>query len=204
MRPSDLPISNHYASKDFALLSKEYEYLWSICSVNPNSLNTVLRFVQIVKNHKPYYLSVQTKTNVPWYVVAANHMREASCDFDKCLANGQPWDQKTSIVPIGVGPWDSWVNAAIWAYEYQGTSGKTDWTLSSCFYRLEAFNGFGYRLHDANTIPKNASPYIYSMTPFYEKGLFVADHRVNPNKVDANPGCMALLKALQLSGETIF
>lgn len=203
-RPSNLPASNHYASKDQTVLGPEYVYLWSICTIN-GLQNSIQHFVKIILANKSQYQQVQARTNVPWYVVASDHMKEASCDFTKCLANGQPWDQKTTIVPIGFGPWTSWVEAAVWAYEHQGISGRSDWTLANCFFRLEGFNGFGYRTGKMQgTTPLNASPYIYNATPFYEKGLAVADHTFDSNKVDDNPGCMALLKALELAGEKIF
>lgn len=39
-------------------------------------------------SYKPRYQGVEVGTGVPWMMIAAIHMREASFDFDTYLGNG--------------------------------------------------------------------------------------------------------------------
>lgn len=232
-RPADLPQSNHYASIDRDLLSKEYTYLWSIAVVLDNHKADAMKSIRTAVLNKSRYEHVQALTLVPWYVIAALHMREASFNFHGCLANGDPWNRQTVNVPAGKGPWGSWGEAAIWSLEYEGMSRLMDWSIGSAFRRMEAYNGWGYRtggvrdfkLKDKHhrpigtfhgsmqdTDPKNASPYIYNGTQFYRAGRVIEDHSFYPpgffaegrTAVDENLGCMAFLKALAQSGEKVF
>lgn len=206
-RPSDLPASNHYASRDIDLLRKEYEYLFSICTINPSKQAEVQRVCEKIISNKAKYLSVQDKIGVPWYFVAVIHLREASFNFKTYLGNGDPLNKPSVHVPKGRGPFATWEEGAIDALQLEGYAHLQDWGLGIIFKRLEWYNGSGYRYENGRmtgTTPLNASPYIYNYTPFYVKGGSVEDHSFYPDWVDGNAGCMAVLKQLEILGEVTF
>ena len=205
MRPTDLPQSNHYASKDEQLLAKEYEYLFSICTINDSKKAEVERICKKILQQKDKYLAVEQKIGTPWYFVAAIHTREASLNFNTYLGNGDPLNKASVHVPKGRGPFPSWEAGAIDALNFEGYSDIKDWSLGATFRRLEAYNGMGYRTGRLQgTTPPNASPYIYGFTPFYQKGRSIEDHSWYPDSVDNNAGCMAILKQLEILGEKLF
>ena len=146
------------------------------------------------------YLAVEDKTKVPWFVVAALHMRESHFDFTKHLHNGDPLSARTTHTPIGRPPLGEppfrWSDSAIDALQYEGFSNYDTWDVPTSFYHLEAWNGHGYRKEGVLTNPENASPYIYAGTQFYKSGKYVSDHKFDPKEVDDQLGCMAFLKHL--------
>lgn len=135
------------------------------------------------------YKEVEAATNVPWYVVALIHEMEADCDFTKHLHNGDPLTQRTVHVPKGrptTGkPPFPWVVSAIDAVKgYQWT----DWSVPGVLYLLESFNGFGYTYRGIN------SPYLWSKTNHYTRGLYVADGKYDPNAQSSQIGGAILFK----------
>jgi lysozyme family protein len=58
-------------------------------------------------------------------------------------------------------------------------------------YRLEAYNGFGYR---RKGVP---SPYLWSFCNLYERGKYVADGQYDPNAVSKQCGAGVMLKKLK-------
>ncbi len=224
-RPGDLPASNHYASTDAVILGKEYAYLWSIAAIVDTYKSIARNSALTAVHHMDRYKVIEKATNCPWFFIAVIHCREASFDFSANLANGQRWDMKTTIVPIGRGPFNSFEDAAIDALGVDRLTGKSDWSLATVFYRFERYNGMGYRgggvkdftchahyqhgslregtgnftYHGSmqDTTPRNSSPYIYNGTQFYQRGVSIEDHSFYPNANDDNIGCMALLKALE-------
>lgn len=204
-RPLDLPDSNHYASKDPNILSLEYEFLWSIVKITDEFKSEASRLVAIIIKNKVQYQAVENALGIPWWVVAVMHARESGCDFNTYLGNGEPLGRKTRLVPQGRGPFSSWHAGAIDALTIQGYANKKDWSLGRCFYRIEAFNGFGYRTgRMQNTTPRNASPYMYSGTEFYQCGKAVSDGNFVSTVKDKQIGAMALAKKLSDMGEKLF
>src|SRR6266576_3546423 len=81
--------------------------------------------------NKARYITVQNKTNAPWPVIAAIHVREASMNFNTQLAQGDPLNQVSIHVPKGQGPYfgkDAWERAALIALEDTGGTKWGDWT----------------------------------------------------------------------------
>ena len=65
-----------------------------------------------------------------------------------------------------------------------------DWSPGGTLTLLEQYNGLGYfRMN-------RPSPYIWSGTDQYVSGKYVADGKYDPNAIDKQPGCAALLKAM--------
>lgn len=224
-RPADLPPSDHYASDDGALLSKEYNWLWSQLAPGGPKHDEAKRAARVAIDNKSRYDVVAAKTGAPWFFIAAIHYREASQSWRGCLHNGDPWNQVTVHVPAGLGPWNSWEEAAVDAIQREGYANLHDWGCGDVFRRLEFYNGRGYRIGNIknftchkhgnrvgtfdgiyhgsmqDTTPRNASPYVYCGTPHYEKGISIEDHSFYPDAFDDNVGVMLFLKTLEEVGQ---
>ncbi|MBQ8475624.1 glycoside hydrolase, partial [bacterium] len=63
------------------------------------------------------------------------------------------------------------------------------------YYKFaEQYNGTGYSVyHDMN------SPYVWSGTDKYDRGMYTSDGSFNPDYKDTRPGVAVLLDALGLS-----
>jgi lysozyme family protein len=132
---------------------------------------------------------VQNATGVPWYMVGVMLYRESSLNFGTYLGNGQSLSRRTTVVPIGRGPFNTFLDGAVDALAFEGMVGIKDWTIEKILYWIERFNGQGYFSH-------GNSPYVWSWTDQYTSGKFVADHVYDPNFVDPQGGCAAILKSL--------
>ena len=168
---------------------------------------------RIIKENQPY-LHVEGVTGVPWYFIGVIHMMEASGNQRKQILNGQLWNEKTTIVPKGRGPWPTWEASAIEGIEdYRG---KADWSIPSILRRLEGYNGWGYAGGPAKRDSRNKvikedgftlrwpavnSPYLWSCTN-HGKGVgkYVSDGRYKPDFVSKQVGAVCILKALESQG----
>ena len=155
---------------------------------------------------KQRYVTVQNKTGVPWFVIVVIHERESSQSWAGSLAQGDPWNKVSVHVPAGRGPFQSWEEAAIDAllncHPYLGK--RTDWSVAGTLVALNLYNGLGYAGHG---VP---SPYVWAGTDQYRSGKYVRDGVYDPNTVDKQMGCVAMLLAMkqldpsiQLGGWTI-
>src|SRR5512139_468886 len=137
--------------------------------------------------NKARYQEVTKRTGVPWFVIAAIHNRESSLRFDCNLANGQPLNIVTTLVPKGRGPYKTWEDSAVDALPRISVEG---WTLAGTLTFIERYNGVGY----ANrSLP---SPYLWAGTSIYKSGKFVKDGVFDPRYVDQQLGCAGLIMAL--------
>lgn len=141
---------------------------------------------------KSRYITVSARTGVPWEFIAVTHQRESSQNWNTQLAQGDPLSRKSTHVPKGRGPFQSWeegaydalVNCAPYAAR------NKDWSIGGTLEMLEKYNGLGYA---AKGVP---SPYVWAGTNQYVKGKYVADGKYDPNHVDTQLGCAGLLKFL--------
>ena len=146
-------------------------------------------------DNKAWFVAEEKRTNVAWPVIAIIKEREAGADpaFQKSIAQGDPWNRKSMHVPKNRGPFKSWYEAAddalIKCAPYAGL--WQDWSVGGTLTILEKYNGVGY----ANK--GKPSPYIWSFTNQYVKGKYVADGVYDPDAVDQQIGCAALLLAMQ-------
>lgn len=179
----------------FEALKNTYTPLWQAATVTNSSATTQAK---LVLKYKEVYLETQRKTNVPWWAVAIMHLREAGPQdvgrWKGVLHNGQTivgTGRRTTIVPIGRGPFADWQTAAYDALvTMNGFNKITDWSPERVAYVLETFNGFGYRGHG---IP---SPYLWGGTSVQKRGKYVSDGVYNANVMDPQIGGMAVLKEL--------
>jgi lysozyme family protein len=148
---------------------------------------------------KARYVPVSDKTGVPWFVIAVIHEREASQSWRANLAQGDPWDAVSVHVPKGRGPFKSWEDAAVDALANCAPHAAkwTDWTAGGAFTLLEEYNGLGYAARG------RPSPYVWASTNQYVKGKFIADGHYDPNAIDHQLGCAALLGRMAQMDPTI-
>src|ERR1051325_2645164 len=171
-------------------LKKEYEDLFASCSIKADkkaAVNTI-RDKIIANRHR--YEEVQQTTKVPWFVVGMIHSLEGSLNFKTHLHNGDPLTAKTVHVPKGRPPGRppfKWEDSAIDALEFDGLNKTNRWTLPMIMFKLEGFNGFGYRTRH----PEVLTHYLWSYTNHYLKGKFVADGKFDANAVSKQCGAMA-------------
>ena len=157
----------------------------------------------MMRQSRPRYEGIARRTGVPWYFIAAVHGLEASFNFRGHLHNGDhPLSQRTRQVPAGRPsvwlPPSDWESSALDALRMMGFAGASDWSLARLLYRIEAYNGFGYRRMG------RATPYLWSFSTLYSRGKFVADGRFNPNARSQQCGAAVMLKVLKQAGEVSF
>ncbi len=148
---------------------------------------------------KQRYQAISATTQVPWFIIAVIHEREASQSFAANIAQGDPWNRVSVHVPAGRGPFASFEAAAVDALTncppFAARWG--DWTIGGALTLLEQYNGLGYARRD---LP---SPYIWASTNQYNKGKFTSDHHFDPNFVDTQLGCAALLAQMKVLDASI-
>lgn len=170
-----------------------YRNLWLSASIKDGmDSQNAETFASKILEAEQRYRAVESQTGVPWFFIGALHMREASCNFGGILHNGQKiigTGQKSTIVPIGVGPFATWEESALDVLRRQKLSHVTDWSVEHMLYRAEAFNGWGYS-------GRVNSPYVWAGTTKEESGKFIADHVWDPNADDKQIGVACVLKRL--------
>lgn len=143
------------------------------------------------------YAEASTKTGVPQIWMATSFEREASSDFTRSPAQGDPLDRVSTHVPRGRGPFktatntwpQAWTDAAIDAYHLDRLDavGAANWTWPlACFY-AELFNGFGYRSHGVR------SPYLWGGTNLQQPGKYVRDGVFDSTVMDAQIGVVPVM-----------
>jgi len=141
---------------------------------------------------KERYQSVSKGTGIPWPFIAVTHQRESSQNWARSLAQGDPWNQRSTHVPAGRGPFNSWEEAAYDALVNCAphAARNKDWSIGGLLTLLERYNGVGYVNRG---LP---SPYLWSGTDQYSRGKYVADGVFDPNEVDKQLGCAGLIMAM--------
>jgi lysozyme family protein len=176
---------------DITQLKKDNQKRWQQVKVTQNLIPAIDKVANrlVAAAAKAHYQSVSKTTKVPWAVIAVIHEREASQSWKANLAQGDPWNKVSIHVPAGRGPFNSWEDAAVDALTNCPPKAATwkDWSIGGVLTLLEEYNGLGYA---ARGTP---SPYVWASTDQYVKGKFVADGHYDPNAVDHQLGCAALL-----------
>lgn len=186
--------------RDFASLKSEYGALFASAVVRPEDSETIQWHVNAMRTFRQRYEAVGAQVRVPWYFIGAIHGLESSFNFRSHLHNGDfPLSARTRQVPSGrptvwMPPAD-WESSAKDALRFLGFTGQVDWSLERTLYRLEAYNGFGYRRYGVPT------PYLWSFSTHYDRGKFVSDGRWSPLARSRQCGAAVLMKSLADSGD---
>ena len=172
---------------------------WAAAKVVPELLHLIDSVSRRLVAAKARYQTVELQTSVPWSVVAVIHERESSQSWQASLAQGDPWNKASVHVPRGRGPFSSWEEAAEDALVICSPHAARwhDWTIGGALTLLEQYNGLGYA---ARGLP---SPYIWASTDQYSRGKYIADGHFDPNAVDHQIGCSALLMRMSLIDPSI-
>jgi len=177
---------------DFSQLIEANAKRWATAHVTGVGFGTVaLRLC--ADQARAQYQELSDATEVPWYVIAVIHEREASQNWDASIAQGDSWHHVSVHEPAGRGPFKSWqeagydalVNCSPYAAKW------TDWSIGGTLTLLERYNGLGYFWRG---VP---SPYIWSGTDVYRSGKFTRDHHYDPDVIDSQLGCAGLLLNIQ-------
>lgn len=183
-------------------LRAEYDGLFGNCVVDrgnpdshrPDRLPAVKNFTKHVMTGIARYQDVEAKTDVPWYVIGVIHGMECGFDFETHLHNGDSLKHRTVQEPkgrpmTGTPPF-SFLISAIDALQYDRFTSWKDWSVAGICYKLESYNGWGYRSHHIN------SPYLWSFSNQYKHGKYVSDGHWDPDAVSKQVGAVVALKQL--------
>lgn len=182
-------------------LSLEHEYATRLASLTitrkVQAHNRAVRLLQnpkVLANFKPVF----EELGIPIVWMICSFERESSMDFTRSPAQGDRWDQVSTHVPRGSGPFKSFTEAAIWSYKHDGLDkNSAPWSWTYGCWGWEKFNGFGPRDH------ARVSGYVFAGTDQYDPpagrgGKYVSDNNWSPSAVDQQLGCVPL--ALELIG----
>lgn len=140
------------------------------------------------------YKNVEERTGVPAILIGAIHFKEASMNFNCNLMNGQKLSQRTTIVPIGFGPWLKFEDSAVDAIKYENWALKqldlsNGWALDEALWFATCFNGWGFEAHG---VP---SAYTWCNTNHQRPGGYPRDGHWDPNYIIKNTGIYSVLMA---------
>lgn len=176
-------------------LRDEYDSLFNTCNVNPNAATAVERAVDRLAGNSGRYTTVGSGVGIPWYVVAVIHNMESGQSFTTHLHNGDPLTARTVHVPAGRPPGNppfTWEDSAVDALRFERFDRWADWSVPGTLFKLEGYNGFGYRTRH----PEVLSPYLWSFSNHYTRGKFVADGRWSATATSSQIGAAVLLRRM--------
>lgn len=187
----------------FADLTDEYAELFKTAELRPEHRQSADWHLTMMRESRARYQAMGQRTAVPWYVIATIHGLEASFNFRAHFHNGDfPLTRRTRQVPAGRPPvWlppSDWEDSVADALRLLGFAGASDWSLARTLYRLEAYNGFGYRRIG------RVSPYLWSFSTHYDRGKYVSDGTFDARARSQQCGAAVLLKLLADAGEIAF
>ena len=176
-------------------LAAEYRRLFDTCRTQPQRRAAVERLAKQLIEQQPRYAAVAKLTRIPWAVIAVIHAMEASTRFNRHLHNGDPLHSRTVNVPAHrplTQPPFTWEASATDALHYSGLAKWRDWSTAGTLFKLEAYNGWGYRRDHRQVL----SPYLWSFSEHYQRGKYAADGRFDTQLVSQQCGAAVLLKQL--------
>ena len=181
-------------------LKQEYRGLFDTCVIKRNRKPEVDTIVEkIVKNQKRYE-TVAEPLKIPWYFVAVIHSMESSMNFKTHLHNGDSLKKRTVHVPAGRpksgSPPFTWEESAKDALKYKKLDKWDDWSISGILYKLEEYNGWGYRKYHPDVL----TPYLWSFSNHYTKGKYVSDGSFSDTAVSGQCGAAVLIRRLAEEG----
>lgn len=184
----------------YEALADEYAAWFAAAKIRPEFRENADWHLTMMRTSRTRYERLGKRLGIPWAFIAATHGLEASFNFRAHFHNGDfPLSRRTRQVPANRPPtWlppSDWESSAADALRLLGFTGQSDWSLPRTLYRLEAYNGFGYRRAG------RPSPYLWSFSSLYSRGKFVADGRFDPKARSKQCGAAVMLKLLDLAGE---
>lgn len=183
-------------SKSLKDIASEYLAIFEAAVVTSTRMAEADRRAKTLASFRCIYEPLGLTVKVPWYFIGLIHCMESNFNFGTHLHNGDSLMHRTSHVPAGrplsdiADPPFSWVTSATDALTMLGFNTQFDWSLPAILYRLERYNGFGYRIRGL------ASPYLWSFSDRYSSGKFVQDGVFSFEAVSKQCGAAVILKRL--------
>ena len=182
----------------YEALKAEYAALIARAKIRPECEKLLQITCERLLEWRGLYQRVFEATGVPIAGLMAFSEREMSGNIHCYLGNGQRLSHRTTIVPIGRGPFpnsqDGFVAGALDALHLDGLDqvvhAPEGWTLPRFAYESEDWNGWGYRYHG---IP---SPYVFGGTTVQKRGKFIRDHDYSSTLMDPQLGTIAIVEKL--------
>lgn len=176
------------------------EKRWASATVSPLKEAQVGRIVDRILRDKQRYVFVDSKTRVPWYVIAGLHNMESSGSFKAHLHEGSPLTGRTRWVPKGRPvkgkPPFTWEESAIDALEYDKMP-QVRWAyLDDTLYACEKYNGLGYLKYH----PETPTQYLWSGTSIERPGKYIADSKWSSTARSNQIGIAAIWKVMEKRG----
>lgn len=175
-------------------LRREYEDRFRSCTLNAGRQEETERIITRMMKNRSRYESVAEKTSVPWYVIALLHDMECDGNFDCHLHNGDPLTRRTVNVPKGRpatgSPPFTWEESAVDALHVDAFDVWKDWSVAGTLFKIEAYNGWGYRGKGV------ATPYLWGGSQIYTAGKYVRDGVFDPDAVSAQIGAAVVLRRM--------
>ncbi len=182
-------------------LAREYNDLFDTCEVRDEHSAEVAVVINHILNFQDRYAAVAAVTSIPWFVVAVIHAMECGLRFDEHLHNGDPLTARTVQVPAGRpkkgSPPFQWAISAADALECDGLTSWQDWSVPGTCYKLEGYNGWGYRSHGVNT------PYLWSYSNNYTSGKYITDGVWSNTAVSRQCGAAVILRRMAEKGQIV-
>ncbi len=185
-----------------AALRAEYQQLFDTAVIRPRHQAAVEALAARIEANRIHYDAIEAELAIPWQVVGLIHAMEASppLSMKGHLHNGDPLTARTVHVPAGRplngSPPFSWKESALDALRMEKFHQWRDWSVPGTLYRLERYNGWGYRRYH----PEVLSPYLWSFTTHYDRGKYLADGRFSDTARSKQCGAVALLRRLMEQG----
>ncbi len=179
-----------------------YRFAFDICKIDEGYESAVRSTVDTVLRGRDRYEEVERATKVPWYVIGAIHFKEASCNWSAVLHNGERiigTGKKTTLVPKGRGPFDTWQEAAIDAMKGESLGKIKDWEIGQLLMACEKYNGWGYQTGAGKA---ENSPYLWARSNINDdKGKYVRDGVFDPDATtQKTTGLAVIIKELDKRG----
>jgi lysozyme family protein len=179
-------------------LQNDYVSLFKCCEIKPQKEAEANEAINKILANQARYEAVADTIGMPWPVISAIHYMESTLNFKCHLHNGDPLTARTVQVPAGrplhSKPPFTWEESAEDALTLQEFDKWTDWSVAGICYKLERFNGTGYRQHKIN------SPYLWGSSNNYRCGKYVKDGVFSSSAVSGQIGAVVLLKMMVEKG----
>ncbi len=185
----------------FSELRSEYEHDLAIVRVTKTQEVDKIARRLMRGDAIPQYAAVQKALGIPVVVQATICERESGADFSKSPAQGDPWNRRSTHVPRGKGPYNSWHESAIDTFHNVDhlDDNSAPWSLPYACWKWEAFNGFGYRMHGRR------SPYVFGGTNLQQSGKYVSDGNFDAGVMDTQIGTVPVaLRMIELRNDLAF
>jgi len=191
-------------------LRDEYLQLFADCEITRDREADVKQVMDKIVSNQVWYVLNTAAIPMPWWVLGLLHARESDLNFHEHLHNGDPLTGRTVHEPAGrpaanpgggpdppsrTNPY-TWGESTQDAIRMHGLHTWTDWDLAGTLFKLEEYNGWGYRMYHADVL----SPYLWSFTNHYTKGKYSDDGNFDPDLVDRQAGAAAVLRMMVTTG----